>query len=89
MRFTVTGTATCPRCKYSRTYSLKIDAANEEVAVQYFMDRHRYCFACLCFGIQGELNFDPCIQVQERLTGRLVPVETGRLRIEPLASLIP
>jgi hypothetical protein len=73
MRFIVTGTATCPRCKYSRRYSSKIDAANEEVAVQYLMDSHRYCFACLSFGIQGELNFYTCIQVRKRLTGRLVP----------------
>jgi len=66
MRFTVTGRAICPRCEYSRRFSSEVDADTDEAAIQRFKDNHRYCFSCIRFGIQRELNFDSYIQAEER-----------------------
>ena len=70
MRFTVTGSTTCPKCKYSRSFTSELDAESDEAAMQRFKDNHRYCFMCSLFGVQTELNFDSYMQVKERLSGR-------------------
>jgi len=65
MLFLVTGITTCPKCKHTRSFSVKLNAESDQAAMERFQESHRYCFNCLMYGIQRRLNFESTVEVEE------------------------
>lgn len=64
MRFIVTTSARCSKCKRTFHYRSALDAETAEAARQKLLDNHRYCFGCSRFGIQAELDFDSRVKIE-------------------------
>ena len=66
MRFTVTGSTTCPTCNDSRSFCSELDAKSHLEALRQFQETHRYCFGCSLFGIRASLDFDSYMQIEKK-----------------------
>ncbi len=66
MRFTVTGSTTCPTCRDSRSFCSELDAKSHVEAMRKFQDTHCYCFRCSLFGIRARLDFDSYMQIEKK-----------------------